>query len=785
MREERTRELWTWVAASLAYSATAINDFVLPLGSHFGRRLLGTALFAPDPILNVGILEWGYRSLWSPVRHLFEWNAGFPLHDSLAVTENLIGWQLLYTPLRAFIGPVAAYNAAIAVSFVLSALGAALLTRRLGAERYGAVVAGFIFAFVPFHLNHVIHIQTMAVFYCPFVIYLLDRFLSRPNFPRAAALAIIYVLSALSSLYFGLFLLLLIPAYVLLCAALGRYPFGLSTAGWLATAGLASGLILLPVLLPYLRFGAEQGYRHTTGTVIRFSSEVLSVFKTPDWVALWSHGPIPQRGGWTPAFPGVVASLLALFYLTRRSAAAQDRRIKILLCAIGFAAFTLALGPVLKIHAYVPIWWTRNLPLPGRLFNLLSAVRWPMRVLFFCFLFGSVLAGLGFSRLTERLTPTRRLAAATLALAALFLEYRPQPSYAAESVDLPPPLEMSDAYPFLAREADLGAVVEVPDFDADGDHVPYRARYVYASAGHLRRVVACHGTVLPSLLENLLAAAQLLPSEQARQFLTAWGVTRLVVHRAAPFIDLTPKRRDGLVAAGYRILYEGRDAVVFSLDARRRRAEALRLDPQPGASVSGRHTSRDRIDSQRRGGSGYPLPGSVRSLHSLCPGDPVANDLAVVTAHGPRGLRRHTRGVDRLGERDRVDSDERPVPEKRANPDERLGADVGHGCAADLSIGSERDAQSERAVLRSDPQENGASDEPPTVVPSDENLRLFAGRRPAGLFLYGGDRRGPERLLEELRRARKRFFDEVTPPNERDIGRDVGLHRQCEPENEN
>ena len=108
MRQERERELWTWAAAIFAYTATAIADFVIPLGRHFGEKLLGTALFASDPILNAGILEWGYQSLWSPTRHVFEWNAGFPLHDSLAVTENLIGWQLFYTPLRAFGGPVAA-----------------------------------------------------------------------------------------------------------------------------------------------------------------------------------------------------------------------------------------------------------------------------------------------------------------------------------------------------------------------------------------------------------------------------------------------------------------------------------------------------------------------------------------------------------------------------------------------------------------------------------------------------------------------------------------------------
>lgn len=569
MREERTRELWTWVAAIFAYTATAIADFVIPLSRHFGEKLLGTALFAPDPILNAGILEWGYRSLWSPARHIFEWNAGFPLHDSLAVTENLIGWQLFYTPLRFVGGPVAAYNLSIVISFVLSGLGALLLARRLGADRCGAVLAGFIFAFAPFHLNHVIHIQTMAVFYCPFVLYFLDRYLSKASPGSAAALVAAYVLAALSSLYFGLFLLALILAYAIFGWTLGRHRFGFRTLEGLLAAGLVSGAILFPAVLPYLRFGSEHGYEHTTGTVVRFSLEALALFKVPYWLAFWSHGPFPRRHDWSPAFPGLVASFLAFFFLLKRSAEKEPGRVKMMLSLLCAAGFLLALGPVLKIHAYDPIWSTHWIPLPGKIFLLFSAVRWPMRILLLSVLFGGILAGLGFSQLTERLRPKYRLAAASLALVLLFLEYRPQSSYAALSRSLPAPLAVSEAYPFLEQEANSGGVVEVPDFDTDGDHIPYRARYVYGSAGHLRRVVAYHGSVLPPLLDNLLAAAESLPSEPSRRFLTVWGVTRLVVHREAPFVDLTPQRREALVAAGYHVLFESAHTTVFALEALR------------------------------------------------------------------------------------------------------------------------------------------------------------------------------------------------------------------------
>lgn len=567
MKQERERDFLTWAAATLVYAATAISDFVLPLGKRFGEGLLGTALFAPDSILNAGILEWGYRSLWSPKRHIFEWTAGFPVHDSLATTENLIGWQIFYTPLRlASCGPVAAYNLLLVISFVLSGLGGAILARRLGADRLGAVIAGFVFAFVPFHLNHVIHIQTMAVCYCPFALFFLDRFLAEATVKNAIGLAAASLMTALSGVYFGLFLVLVLPLYAVLCWLLGRYHFHARTVEGLLGIGVACAVLLLPVVLPYVRFGSEHGHNHPQSTLVTLSLEALAPFTVPQWLAFWSHGPFKLGWGQTPAFPGVVASILALVFLIKRHSERQASQVKVALVILAFACFSLSLGPVLKIHAGYPSRFANWFPLPGRIFMSFSAIRWPMRILLFSFLFGALLAGLGFSALTRRLAPRMRVAAASLMLLLLFVEYRPKASYAAESVDIPPPLAMSDAYPFLAAEIDRGGVVELPDARPDGYRVPYLVQYAYGSAGHLRRVVDFHGAVYPAIVDNLLAAAERLPSEPARRTLVAWGVTRVVLHREPGFVDPWPLRRNAFVEAGYRVLYESRGATVFALD---------------------------------------------------------------------------------------------------------------------------------------------------------------------------------------------------------------------------
>src|SRR5256885_17167621 len=73
-----------------AYAAIIWIYFLLPLNGRFGEAMLGTALFQHDAILNAGILEWGRKALGSASLQLFEWTAGFPLHNTLANTENLL-----------------------------------------------------------------------------------------------------------------------------------------------------------------------------------------------------------------------------------------------------------------------------------------------------------------------------------------------------------------------------------------------------------------------------------------------------------------------------------------------------------------------------------------------------------------------------------------------------------------------------------------------------------------------------------------------------------------------
>lgn len=99
------------LAVTVLYTAIAFIYLVLPVVGRFDSVLLGSQRIPGDSLLGAAILEWGFRSLWSAHLRFFEWNAGFPIHNSLAITENLIGWQVIYSPLRfTGVGVAAAYN---------------------------------------------------------------------------------------------------------------------------------------------------------------------------------------------------------------------------------------------------------------------------------------------------------------------------------------------------------------------------------------------------------------------------------------------------------------------------------------------------------------------------------------------------------------------------------------------------------------------------------------------------------------------------------------------------
>ncbi|HUQ19607.1 MAG TPA: hypothetical protein VM099_08335 [Gemmatimonadaceae bacterium] len=553
------------------YTSIAVSWFVIPIAGRFGKVFLGTSIFAPDTFLNAGILEWGYRALLSPKLRLFDWPAGFPLSNSLATTENLIGWQVLYTPLRtAGVSIAVAYNILLLTSLVLSAIGAALLARRFVGSKSAGAVAGLVFGFAPFHLEHLLHLQTMAVCWAPFAILFLDRYLELRRPADAVGLAVMFLMSSLCSIYFGVFLAIVLPLYVILCWIFKRYPFDSRSLLGLVATGAVSVAFLMPVISHYIEFNRNVGYHHTAQALANFSMEAAAIFRMPDWMASWSWTRLARVSDYrstlsfSAAFPGIVALGLAIFGAIRGIRDSRYRRATLVLLTLAILCYLLALGPILRPINLNELRGASWLPMPGKLWLLIPGLRWPMRIFFFALLAFSILCGFGLSFLRQNVSARSQRALVFLAVALITVESWPRLWLSQESVIAPDPMSLSDAYPVLAKEQDRGGVIELPVSDQSGWRTPYLTRYTYASSAHLRRVVAIHGSVTPPLTHTLLKAAIAAPDTTAMHYLASRGVTRLVIHlplmRGTQGMWLVHK----LQAAGYPVIFAGNEGVIFS-----------------------------------------------------------------------------------------------------------------------------------------------------------------------------------------------------------------------------
>ena len=100
-----------------------------------------------DPLLNAWILAWDGHALLTDPAHLFDANIFFPLKDTLAYSEHLLGTALPMLPILLISGePVLAYNVAFLTSFMLSGFGLYLLVLRYTGNRLAAFLAGLAFA---------------------------------------------------------------------------------------------------------------------------------------------------------------------------------------------------------------------------------------------------------------------------------------------------------------------------------------------------------------------------------------------------------------------------------------------------------------------------------------------------------------------------------------------------------------------------------------------------------------------------------------------------------------
>jgi hypothetical protein len=287
----------TYLAVTVAYT--------WPLVLHLGH---GIAHDPGDPLLNAWILWWSTRAV--PLTTPW-WNAPdfFPATGTLAFSEHLLGLAPISAPLIALTHlPLLGYNVALIATFVLSAVAAHVLVFTLTKRHDAAFVAALAYAFAPYRLAQVAHIQVLASYFTPICLAALHRYGRTANPRWAIFAAAAWVMQALTCGYFLFFLAALVALW--LCwFAVGRW-----TLRQYATVAVAFGLgaiLLIPFLQGYQTILRDTyGLKRSLAEIRLFSADVGGLLFATDELLLWGWVHAVDRAEST-LFPGLTIALLA------------------------------------------------------------------------------------------------------------------------------------------------------------------------------------------------------------------------------------------------------------------------------------------------------------------------------------------------------------------------------------------------------------------------------------------------------------------------------------------
>ena len=264
-----------------------------------------------------------------------------------------------------------------------------MLALHLTGSRGAGVIAGIVFAFVPYRFAHYMHMELQWTVWVPWTFWALHRTFETGSRRYGAMVGAFLGLQFLSSIYYGLFLatLLALCAGILLCAS-DRRLLG-SRISALATGVFAAAVLVTPYAIPYAGQKYQVGAR-SEEQVLMFSARPSNYIVSTPSNYLYGERSAPRARMERMLFPGVLPLLLAVtgLFLVHPS------RVAIMYLLGLVAAFEMSLG----FYGYSFTFLYHHVPV----FNSLRA---PARLGIFVVFFLAILAAKGYAVLASSVRP--------------------------------------------------------------------------------------------------------------------------------------------------------------------------------------------------------------------------------------------------------------------------------------------------------------------------------------------------------------------------------------------
>ena len=353
-----------------------------PLVLHPGHRI---AQDLGDPIRTAWQLAWTGHALLHHPLHLWQSNSFWPLGNSLAFSDSLLGYAPAGLIGHGEVAALARYNLLFVLAYALAFAGAYLLGRELGLRPLAAAVVGMAFAYAPFRSTMNGHLHVISSGGIPLSLFLLLRGYrrGRPGVAFAGWVVAAWQLSLGFTL--GLQLAYLLAVLGVIVAGVWWRRGHPAPSRALATATVA-GLALFAVVgvyqaRPYLEVSrAHAAARRSIDQVRHYSAPPKAFLAATRQNRVWSGATARVRNSLSSPdesslFPGVAIVILALLGVTSAVYARGLRvglGIGVLVCAVLSLGLGIAGGrfSYRLLFDYAPGW--DGVRTPGRIVTLTS-----------------------------------------------------------------------------------------------------------------------------------------------------------------------------------------------------------------------------------------------------------------------------------------------------------------------------------------------------------------------------------------------------------------------------
>jgi hypothetical protein len=529
-----------------------------------------------DGIYFIWLIRWYQKALFElRISPFFDPFLNYPQGWNLATTDITPAMVLQALPGSLLFGPTWGYNFAMMLSFILSGWAMYLWVKHLTKSVMAGLVAGTIFAFLPFRMAHFMigHLSLSGTQWFPFYFCGLFDLLKQEKYSWKPVLmaSISAGLIGLTSPYYVYMTVIISAVFLLGFIIFKGYKRLRRKVFWkgLLIFGSLAFLLVGLSMLPYLQLNAQEGIAsRSVDYANRYSASLTDFFIPSMKHFLWGNW-IDQH--FSPEFfqeatlyIGTVTFLIIIVALIKHRDLPHPELMGTALL-VAFAGFILALG----IHLH----WLGNqvttLPvvlqkilhrtempqinLPAyylfRYLPFFSKMRVMMRFGLFTLIFCSMIAGLGAVALLNMFSGKTRKWIGIALLVLVFIDFYPG---ALKNIA---PTVSRPVDTWLATQPDTGAVAQFPfSLESEQSQVYYSIVYDKPFLGGF------FNANQPEQFTRISPVMKSFPSDESVALLKQLGVTYVVVEESQ-YTDFTSVD-DDIRMLGLSLVYnDGTDSV--------------------------------------------------------------------------------------------------------------------------------------------------------------------------------------------------------------------------------